>query len=104
METFAKAQKRILSELKDLGWTVQEHLKVPHATSSDGLRRLWFKTQAVWFTAGNNQHAFGEARSLHCEIRGVEAVRIIVRLSSWSDSVKVKTDQNPCVDTRILNR
>ncbi len=71
MPTYAQAQEAILADLAQRGWTVKSGLKIPHATSKDGRYRLWFKTQAVYYTivgassAGMpGAHDFHSARSL----------------------------------------
>lgn len=71
MPTYAQAQEAILADLAQRGWTVKAGLKIPHATSKDGRYRLWFKTQAVYYTivgassAGlPGAHNFQAARSL----------------------------------------
>ncbi len=67
-ETFKAAQIRILTQLVALGWKMVPALKVPHATSPDGRTRLWFKSQAVYYSVGD-KHNLGDARSLHADIR-----------------------------------
>lgn len=68
--TFQAAKAAVLSYLQREGWDVKPHLKVPHATAPDGELRLWFKSQAVYYSWGN-KHTLGDARSLHTDIRDV---------------------------------
>lgn len=75
METYAQAGTRIRATLSVCGWTIADDgRKVPHATSPDGNVRLWFKSQAVYYT--HRIHKMGEARSLHLEIRDLSAVEL----------------------------
>lgn len=67
--TYQSAQAALMDHLEKQGWTVSKGLAVPHATSPDKERRLWFKAQAIWFTAGNNVNNFKGARSLHDDVR-----------------------------------
>lgn len=67
-KTYQVAQCEILVYLAELGWTVKDRLKVPHATSPDGGLRLWFRPQAVRYTRGN-AHVLGNAHSLFVDIR-----------------------------------
>jgi hypothetical protein len=75
--TYQAAQAALMDYLEKQGWTLSRGLSVPHATSSDNTRRLWFKSQAVWFTADDgslsakNVKNFKLARSLHGDIRAV---------------------------------
>ena len=54
--TYAQAHAIIMAHLEENGWTVkrfngdQRHwpMKVPHATSPSGHKRLYFKAQAVY--------------------------------------------------------
>lgn len=75
-QTFAEAREEIYKVLKARGWEVTlysrgKYLKVPYATSPDGLTRYWFKTQAVYVTeiSPHGRHDFKEARSAHVDIR-----------------------------------
>lgn len=47
-ETYKKASARLLGELLTLGWTIAPGLKVPHATTPEGDKRVWFHAQAVY--------------------------------------------------------
>jgi hypothetical protein len=66
--TFAQSHDEILDYLASRGWSVKKSLKVPHATSPDGRVRLWFKSQAVYFTNGTH-HELGNARSIFVDTR-----------------------------------
>jgi hypothetical protein len=68
--TYAKSHNEILDYLASRAWDVKKNLKVPHATSPDGRVRLWFKTQAVYFTNGTH-HELGNARSLFADTRAM---------------------------------
>jgi hypothetical protein len=70
--TFVEAKQAILDYLGKEGWKLSAPgLKVMHATSKDGKVRLWFKAQAVYFTYSTGRHDFGEAHSLHSDIRSM---------------------------------
>ena len=50
--TYAQAHEIILDHLRREGWDVKtvhncKRMKVPHATSPDGDRRYYFKTQSI---------------------------------------------------------
>jgi hypothetical protein len=70
MKTFKQATTDLLAALTGMGWTVKAGLKIPHATSPDGLTRLWFKPQAVYAGRGSD---FGAARSITSDLRTVTA-------------------------------
>jgi hypothetical protein len=77
-ETYEQARKRILAEFGAAGWTTSSpSLKVPHATSPDGLTRAWFKPQAIHFTnvGPHQRHELGNAHtvSYSLDIRKVPA-------------------------------
>lgn len=57
--TYAIARADILRALRADGWDVRENLKVPHATHPSGEFRLWFKTQAIYFTTGDRRRGCG---------------------------------------------
>lgn len=61
--TYAQARADIIAHLQKQGWTVKPSLKIPHATDPTGEIRLWFKPQAIWYTA-EGRHDFKNARSL----------------------------------------
>jgi len=69
--TFQAAKNAVMAYLEGQGWRVSGALKVPHATSPDGVVRLWFKPQAVWASVDQQgrSHTLGEARSVHSDIR-----------------------------------
>ena len=75
METYNEAEKRLLSELAALGWTVKAGLKIPHATSPNGKLRVWFKTNATYLS--NDTHTFANARSLWCDRRDLPVANLI---------------------------
>lgn len=65
--TFAEAKKTLLEDFARAGWQVKAGLKVPHATSPDGVVRFWFKPQAIHYSvvmgrAGS--HELQHARTL----------------------------------------
>lgn len=66
--TYKQAMIAHLNALQELGWAVKKDLKVPHATSPDGKIRLWFKTQAVYFSSGEGTN-LGSALSLWLDTR-----------------------------------
>lgn len=57
--TYAIARADILRALRADGWDVRENLKVPHATHPSGDFRLWFKTQAIYYTTGDRRRGCG---------------------------------------------
>jgi hypothetical protein len=69
MKTFKQATADHLAALRAMGWTVKDGLKIPHATSPDGLARLWFKPQAVWASPGERGSDMSAARSCHQDMR-----------------------------------
>lgn len=81
-ETFAKAKIRIMSELVSEGWEVKSGLKIPYAMK--GNVRIWFKPQAIYWGFGNN---FGDARSMHIEIRGVPAKKILEAVEYYTKTL-----------------
>lgn len=78
--TFVQARAAILDVLRARGWRVVG-LKVPHATTQWGDRRLWFKSQAVWVSEGSS-HSLGNARSLWADdIRSMPAEQWVNRFA-----------------------
>jgi hypothetical protein len=80
LPTYADAQASLMGYLKDKGWKVvdsklgykgKETMKVPHATSPSGDLRLWFKSQAVYFSTKDGGHDMKGASSLHTDIRSI---------------------------------
>lgn len=79
--TFNAARAEILDYLDKKGWDVKSNLKVPHATSPMGDVRLWFKSQAVYYTFNNSPrrrrvgsgHPMKAAMSLNMDIRDMSA-------------------------------
>lgn len=70
---FVDVKAMLLDGLRKNGWTVVEHLKVPHATKND--TRLWFKTQAIYMNDPNSDHRdFGNAHSLSSDMREYASV------------------------------
>lgn len=71
-KNFAAAKNDILSKLSENGWTLSPlNLKIVYATSPDGTLRLWFKTQAVYFTKlglDNKSHKFKDGRTISYEL------------------------------------
>ena len=82
--TYAEARADILRALRAEGWDVRENLKVPHATHPSGDFRLWFKTQAIYFTTGDRrrgQGTLGDAYSLHMgDIRAISTATAMAQL------------------------
>lgn len=78
-ETYAAAKERLLTGLESLGWkVVRTHacraLKVPHATSPDGVR-LDFHAQAIHVHGGNSTHL--NAKAIDAERLAVYARNIV---------------------------
>ncbi len=68
--TYRQAHDAIIAELQSRGWTFgKPDLKVRHITSPTTKTRLWFKTQAIYYTLNppHQSHMLTEARSLHVE-------------------------------------
>ena len=63
--TYAIARADILRAIRADGWDVRENLKVPHATHPSGEFRLWFKTQAIYFTTGDRRRGCGSLSDAH---------------------------------------
>jgi hypothetical protein len=72
--TFKVAQSNLLESLTLRGWDVRttastgKILKTPYAIHPGKKYRLWFKTQAVYFSVGETG-TLNEARSIHLDIR-----------------------------------
>ena len=67
LESLEQVRAELTDYLDRNGWTVKRGLKIPHATRDDGLLRLWFKPQAVWYSeVGSPQlnHEFKYARTI----------------------------------------
>lgn len=84
LPTFEAARRALFDALRAQGWSVVSGLKVPHATSPDGTRRLWFKTQAVYRTEGP-PHSFHDALSTHTDIRFAPAAQWIAENAGPED-------------------
>ncbi len=68
LETYAKARTRLLSELKQKGWTTSKpELKITWAVPPSRDFKLWFKAQAIY----KNEH------SLFIDMRGLSAETLI---------------------------
>lgn len=76
--TFLQARREVLQYLTTEGWQVKPGLKIPHATSPYDDLRLWFKSQAVYFTCGR-PHTFSNARTLayDLDIRKVDIPKFV---------------------------
>lgn len=70
LPTFQQAREGIYEVLRKRGWNMDTHLKVPHATSPNGLFRLWFKPQALHYTVVGHgfRHTAGDARTLAMDL------------------------------------
>lgn len=79
--TYAVARAQIINALRADGWDVRENLKVPHATHPSGEFRLWFKTQAIYYTTGDRRRGCGslsDARSLWIgDIRAMPVAEVL---------------------------
>lgn len=79
--TYIQARTAIFAHLEDNGWTVKKDLKIPHATTPDGRFRLWFKSQAVHYTAApyGAAHVGRDARtvSYSLDIRTIHPVQFL---------------------------
>lgn len=97
--TFKQATETIMAKLEAAGWTVSraaswgKALKLPYATSADQTCRVWFKPQALWFSAGP-PHSFKTARSTHDdprELAVMESTRLAGHLAkiclTWRNPV-----------------
>jgi hypothetical protein len=68
--TFAEVRKAIFERLRKDGWTLQEKLQIPHATSPDGQWRLWFKAQSVYINdPQTDPRAFKNTHSMISDLR-----------------------------------
>lgn len=61
-KTYKQAQDQVLEHMRQKGWAVVAHLKIPHATK--GEVRFWFKPQAIYVSKGASMKDFGSARSM----------------------------------------
>ncbi|TFH21763.1 MAG: hypothetical protein E4H03_09880 [Myxococcales bacterium] len=67
--TYAEARDDIWAALGRAGWELSlPTLRLPHATSPNGLLRLWFKPQAVYYTS---QHATTDRGHTQANARSV---------------------------------
>ena len=80
--TFKQAHSEILDYLRDQGWAVKAHLKIPHATDPWGELRLWFKKEAIYFECGS-PFRFGDARSLHVDAREVNPAGLVAYVEEY---------------------
>lgn len=93
-KTYAAAQADIMTGLEKDGWKVSKMgpsgtLKVPYATSKDGVTRLYFKAQAIYMSHDTNaygaKHDFKKARSLHLgDIRTGDYSTFGRQLARWT--------------------
>lgn len=78
--TFKAAREELLDYLEKQHWQVKRRqglkpLKIMHATSPDGDVKLWFKSQAVYYSWGRG--SFKDARSLHIDIRRANPSEVV---------------------------
>lgn len=78
-KTFRIARSELMEYLERSGWTVSKNLKVPHATSPDRTKRIWFKPAAVYLSESypGGSHTLGNARSMWIDIRKVSPERVV---------------------------
>lgn len=95
LPTYAKAKEAIFQALGQAGWKVASNLKVPHATSSDGNTRLWFKTQAVYHSHSPTGAArdIGGAHSMWLDLRTVDGPTFLKHVEKWNQ-IKSKKEEN----------
>lgn len=83
--TYAVARAQIINALRADGWDVRADLKVPHATHPNGDFRLWFKTQAIYFTAG--RHGLTSMANAHSigigDIRAMSVDAVLADIEMW---------------------
>lgn len=91
--TFQAAKEAILDYLQKEGWTVQRNLKVPHATSPKGDLKFWFKTQAVYVSAGKGT-ALGDASSTWADIRDMSPEAFVKKELEFAARDKPKVNPN----------
>lgn len=84
--TYAVAKNNVLDYLAQQGWEVKKDLKIPHATSPDWTVRLWFKSQAIYFS--NGKHDMSNASSLHSDIRKMTPEEFVSDAMSFADRAK----------------
>ena len=77
LETFKKAQARILDELERGGWEVKRGLTYPWAKKRLGREdvQLWFKTQSIYMGAGLSP-AMKMARSICSDYRNISGAKV----------------------------
>jgi hypothetical protein len=68
--TYLEARDDIMGALNRSGWRLSPAgLRLPHATSNNGVLRLWFKPQAVHYTtSASGRHEPGNARSISYDL------------------------------------
>jgi hypothetical protein len=78
---FQDVRRMLLSGLRAAGWTVNEGLKVPHATTRDFAgTRLWFKSQAIYMNdLGSDPRSFKNTHSLSSDMREYKSVEALIR-------------------------
>lgn len=99
-ETFKAAAARIMDHLEKEGWKVQRHLKIPRADAPghaymDAVT-LWFKKQAIYYATSHPgmKPDFKSARSIHVDIRGMDAEKFMRYLDRWvKESVDLPVDR-----------
>lgn len=79
--TYDAARQGIFAVLRSRGWALNVGLKTPHATSPNGLLRLWFKPQAVHHTkierGGRHDAGNAHAISYDLDIRKVDPGKLV---------------------------
>lgn len=89
--TFKEARQQVFDFLRKRGWKIADHLSVPHATSSDGRVRLWFKAQAVYAVhkeraeEGADPLQFKDAHSMSSDLREIaDEAKFMPLVERWT--------------------
>ena len=84
LPTFKDAKLAIWRHLGESGWKMSDpKLKVPHATHPDKEIRIWFKAQAIYYSAGSGTN-LQSARSLHADIRTMTPEAVVKWVETWA--------------------
>lgn len=90
-KTFREARQELLDYLRSKGWKVDTSYKLPQATSPRGDVRAYFKSEAVYYSVGENL-SFKNSWSMGADIRQVAPERFEKFLLDRADEAAVQGD------------